>query len=64
MTSARSHDSRFLFRCPCGANFVTSKKILTWVHCGKTVELRRIRTRRRRKPEPIPLPPYTAARKF
>jgi hypothetical protein len=57
MTSAlgveRSRERRFLFRCPCGTNVVTSKKSVTCANCGKTMEVHRTRTRRqRRHPEP------------
>lgn len=64
MTSAisvgRSHESRFLFHCPCGAHIITNKKTVNCANCGKVMEVHLVRTRgRRRTPE---LPSSTATR--
>jgi hypothetical protein len=49
MTSEVGVEHRFLFHCPCGAKIVTSRKTLTCSDCGKSMGVRRVRTRRQRR---------------
>lgn len=50
----RSRHRKFLFRCPCGTNVITSKKTVACAGCGKVMEVHRVRERRRhRSAEPL-----------
>jgi hypothetical protein len=58
MTSAtdveRSDGYRFIYRCPCGSNIVTNKMTVSCAHCGKVMQVYRVRTRGRRRSTALP----------